>query len=118
MSNHSQLVEELKSQSSKRPSRRSINAGAIAQSANKALAASQVASAEDALANSLAAADAQLAQVDKTSVDTLAHEIDAYGKTVDKKKPGVGGQSHKSGSRRQSATSRRGESPLRAGASL
>ena len=59
---------------------------------------------------------------DKQSVDTLAHEIDAYGKTMDRdsqgpKKKSVA-SSHAGSSRRGSTKRGRGESPLRSGAAL
>ena len=56
---------------------------------------------------------------DRQSVDTLAHEIDAYGKTMEKeisqgsKKKGVASSQNAGSSRRGSTKRGRGESPLR-----
>lgn len=67
MSNHQMLVDDLKSQSAKRSSTKRQS----------------LANASERLEASLAAA-AKLPAMDDLSVDTLAKEIDAYGKTLDK----------------------------------
>ena len=97
MSNHSMLVEDLKSKSGKHPTkRRSIYSGV-----------------ENPAAVGITAS------VDKVSVDTLAHEIDAYGKTLEKNSV-TGSQkppaAQRQGSRKLSQSRR--ESPLRAGANM
>ena len=105
MSNHSMLVEDLKSKSGKQASnkRRSIYSG-VDKSAPQAA--------------NLAAAAGVGQSIDRVSVDTLAHEIDAYGKTLEKSvASGNKPPAQRQGSRKVS-TSRRGESPLRSGANM
>ena len=95
------LVEDLKSKSGKGNKRRSIYSGTGVENP---------------------AAVGINASIDKVSVDTLAHEIDAYGKTLEKQSAAAAAASTKppapqrAGSRKASATRR--ESPLRAGANM
>ena len=103
MSNHSMLVEDLKSKSGNRASnkRRSIYSGA---------------GVENPVPVGITAS------IDKVSVDTLAHEIDAYGKTLEKQAAAAAAGTTKppatqrQGGRKPSTTRR--ESPLRAGANM
>lgn len=100
MSNHSLLVEDLKQKSSgngraSNNKRRSIYSGVDNPGPAAGLAGS----------------------MDKQSVDTLAHEINAYGKTIEKNaaaQPNVG--QARAGSRRLSSSRR--ETPLRNGANM
>ena len=106
MSNHSQLVEDLKAKSSK------------ARQSNKR--------ASYAPSNPLQAKDTLQASLDKASADLIAREIDIYGRTLEeeskaggvgRKLAAAGAKAKRQGSRKASE-SRRGTSPLRAGASL
>ncbi len=54
--------------------------------------------------------------IENRSVDSLAHEIDGYGKILDKESAAK--KSTRGASGRRQSTGKRGESPLRAGASL
>ena len=95
MSSHSKLVEDLKSnKSAKKVSekRQSVYSGLAANAGDN-----------QAMGHS----------IDKRSVDSLAHEIDAYGATLEKDNSNKGGLIN-----RKPSSSRRGESPLRAGANL
>ena len=64
------------------------------------------------------AAAAGIAPIDTRSVDSLAHEIDGYGKALDNKSGGGRKSTRQASGRRHQSSGRRGESPLRAGASL
>lgn len=95
MSSHSKLVEDLKSnKSAKKVSekRQSVYSGLAAGAGDN-----------QALGHS----------IDKRTVDSLAHEIDAYGATLEKDNSNNGGPRS-----RKPSSSRRGESPLRAGANM